>query len=345
MVQTSYWFSTYLFRSCQTARKSCETNLFKSGGRGHGRGISTGRGTGGQQLHAAHAAAVGPSGSSSAGESSTGGVVIPSLSAEQWETFRALLASVKDAPSEKLSGNKRGWIRLVVGQGCADLVGNIRGDNGSQGGLAPTAQRTPILQSSSSLPTVSAHPADSSSTADAQPMLSAAQPELPSTTAEIQQAVSSTESAPVLGRGQRQRTPNVRLSDCQTYAITHGVSPAIPNWLSVGGAGIRSEASTSTAVAVTATATTIAAAVWMLTVTAAAAVGPATSASGIVEDGTMVAGREKGRAGGRIGIQVCSLAFQKKEGRAGLKKRRWRGLKLQERCLAPHVIRQPPKYL
>ncbi|VFQ98802.1 unnamed protein product [Cuscuta campestris] len=99
----------------------------------------------------------------------------------------------------------------------------------ARGGLAPTAQRMPILQSSSSLPTVSAHPEDSSSTADAQPMLSAVQPELPSTTAEIQQAVSSTESAPVLGRSQRQRTPNVCLSDYQTYAITHGVSPAIPN--------------------------------------------------------------------------------------------------------------------
>ncbi|VFQ98163.1 unnamed protein product [Cuscuta campestris] len=113
--------------------------------------------------------------------------------------------------------------------------------------------------------------------------------------------------------------------------------------LSVGGAGIRSGASTSTAIAVTTTTTATAAAVGMLCV-AAVAVGPATPAGGTVERCTMAAGREKGRAGGRVGIQVCSLAFQKEEGRSGLEERWRRGLKLQKRCLAPHVIRQPPKH-
>ncbi|VFQ59187.1 unnamed protein product [Cuscuta campestris] len=77
-------------------------------GRGRGRGGTAGRGSGGQQLqqpHAAHAresahvAAVNRGANS--GESSTG--AIPSLTAEQWDTFRALLASVKDVPSEKLN--------------------------------------------------------------------------------------------------------------------------------------------------------------------------------------------------------------------------------------------------
>ncbi|VFQ79642.1 unnamed protein product [Cuscuta campestris] len=46
------------------------------------------------------------------------------------------------------------------------------------------------------------------------------QPEIPA----VQPVPSRAESSSVLGRGHRQRTPNVRLTDYQTYAVTHEVS-------------------------------------------------------------------------------------------------------------------------
>ncbi|VFQ80142.1 unnamed protein product [Cuscuta campestris] len=118
------------------------------GGRGRGRGrgisVSTGRGAGGQQPHTAHVAAVGSAGSSGGSDPSSSGAVVPSLTAEQWDTFKALLASVKDAPTEKLSGDFltgksspsstddsewfqldaliQGWILSTVNDEICDLV-------------------------------------------------------------------------------------------------------------------------------------------------------------------------------------------------------------------------------
>ncbi|VFQ73314.1 unnamed protein product [Cuscuta campestris] len=111
----------------------------------------------------------------------------------------------------------------------------------ARGGFAPAAtpQSTAELPKSivEAQPTVNVQHELPKSTAAAQ---SAVQPELPQpslpkstvelpATADVQPVLPSAESAPVLGRSQRQRTPNVRLSDYQTYAVTHGVAPEIPN--------------------------------------------------------------------------------------------------------------------
>ncbi|VFQ88576.1 unnamed protein product [Cuscuta campestris] len=51
------------------------------------------------------------------------------------------------------------------------------------------------------------------------------QPEIPAD----QPVPSRAESSSTLGRGHRQRTPNVRLTDYQTYAVTHEVSNDVPD--------------------------------------------------------------------------------------------------------------------
>ncbi|VFQ89230.1 unnamed protein product, partial [Cuscuta campestris] len=62
----------------------------------------------------------------------------------------------------------------------------------------------------------SAHTDEPQTAADVQPVLPDALP-----------VPSSVESVPVMGRGQRQRTPNVRLADYQTYAVKRGASTTI----------------------------------------------------------------------------------------------------------------------
>ncbi|VFQ77989.1 unnamed protein product [Cuscuta campestris] len=176
-------------------------------GRGRGRGISVsaGRGAGGQQQHNAHVAAVGSAGSSVGSDPSSSGSVVPSLTAEQWDTFKALLASVKDAPTEKLSDDEDDVPAAVLSSPSTQISASPHTDESQS-----TGQSTGPA---------SAHTDDPQTTADVQPVLPDALP-----------VPSSVESVPVLGRGQRQCTPNVRLADYQTYAVKHGASTTVQNF-------------------------------------------------------------------------------------------------------------------
>ncbi|VFR01096.1 unnamed protein product [Cuscuta campestris] len=175
-------------------------------GRGRGRGPNTGRGTAAPP-HTAHVAAV----TGGNGQEPAMTDTIPSLTTDQWETFRALLASVKDKvfPFKDLAQDS------TVAQEFSyiDDEDIIRPESLPKGGSVPP----PLVTTASN----SAEQREITSSSSAEPSngQTVSQPESPTITEPIlQQPVIQPENE-LMGRGHRQKTSSVRLQDYYTYTV------------------------------------------------------------------------------------------------------------------------------
>ncbi|VFQ98463.1 unnamed protein product [Cuscuta campestris] len=173
-------------------------------GRSRGRGFSSGRGAGPAMAHAATVTPVHGGGQEPAV------TTVPTLTAEQWDTFQSLLASVKDGSTEKLSGSAPAALEFRY----IDDDDHARSNNIFCAGPDPVRENP--ADSTASSGTENSRAADNSM-ADPPQLLS-----IPPTfeTSGTMASFAAPRADSELGRGHRSRTPNVRLQDYVTYIVT-----------------------------------------------------------------------------------------------------------------------------